>query len=55
MFFQKSPTSATVRRDPLPEKTAGLIREAWWLVLVVVGGYLATILMTYHRDDPGWS
>jgi DNA segregation ATPase FtsK/SpoIIIE, S-DNA-T family len=24
-------------------------------VLVVVGSYLATILFTYHRDDPGWS
>ena len=39
----------------MPEKTAGLIREAWWLLLLVVGVYLATILITYHRDDPGWS
>jgi S-DNA-T family DNA segregation ATPase FtsK/SpoIIIE len=39
----------------MPEKTAGLIREAWWLLLVVVGTYLATILTTYHRDDQGWS
>ena len=54
MFFQKKPTSATTRRE-VPEKTAGLIREAWWLVLVVAGSYLATILFTYHRDDPSWS
>ncbi len=55
MFFSKSPTSATPSRPPVPEKTAGLIREAWWLVLVVVGTYLVTILLTFHRDDPGWS
>jgi len=55
MFFQKSPSSATATRAPVPEKTAGLIREAWWLLLVVVGSYLATILFTYHRDDPSWS
>ena len=55
MFFQKSPSSATTTRNPVPEKTAGLIREAWWLVLVVVGSYLATILFSYHHDDPGWS
>ena len=55
MFFQKKASSATARREAMPEKTAGLIREAWWLLLVVVGVYLATILMTYHRDDPGWS
>jgi DNA segregation ATPase FtsK/SpoIIIE, S-DNA-T family len=55
MFFQKSTSSATARREPVPEKTAGLLREAWWLLLVVVGSYLATVLITYHRDDPGWS
>ena len=54
MFFQKKPSSA-IRRREVPEKTASLIREAWWLVLVVAGSYLATILFTYHRDDPGWS
>jgi S-DNA-T family DNA segregation ATPase FtsK/SpoIIIE len=54
MFFKKKPSSATPRRE-VPEKTAGLIREAWWLVLVVAGSYLATILFTYHRDDPSWS
>jgi S-DNA-T family DNA segregation ATPase FtsK/SpoIIIE len=55
MLFQKNQSSAVARRKPVPEKTAGLLREAWWLLLVVVGVYLATILFTYHRDDPGWS
>ena len=39
----------------MPEKTAGLLREAWWLLLVLVGSYLAIILFTYDRADPGWS
>jgi S-DNA-T family DNA segregation ATPase FtsK/SpoIIIE len=55
MFFQKKPSSAISRREAVPEKTAGLLREAWWLVLVVAGSYLAVILFTYHREDPGWS
>ncbi|MDR2220459.1 MAG: DNA translocase FtsK 4TM domain-containing protein, partial [Methylobacillus sp.] len=54
MFFRKKTSSATPRRE-VPKKTAGLIREAWWLVLVVAGGYLATILISYSRNDPGWS
>ncbi len=55
MFFKKTPSSATSTRTPVPEQTVGLVREAWWLLLVVVGSYLTTILYTYHRDDPGWS
>jgi len=55
MFFRKNPSSAIPKREPVPEKTAGLLREAWWLLLVVAGSYLATIFFTYHRDDPGWS
>lgn len=39
----------------MPEKTAGLLREAGWLLLVAAGSYLAIIFFTYHRDDPGWS
>lgn len=59
IFFSKKPTSNAspnnVKREPYPEKTKGLLREAWWLGLVMVGVYLAVILFTYHRDDPGWS
>jgi len=32
-----------------------LLREAKWLVLVAVAGYLLLIFATFHRGDPGWS
>lgn len=35
--------------------SATLLKEAWWLVLVLVGLYIAVILFTYHREDPSWS
>jgi len=54
MFLSKTP-SATPNARHVPEKTAGLLREAWWLVLVAVGLFLAAVLATYNRDDPGWS
>ncbi|MDG1444936.1 MAG: DNA translocase FtsK 4TM domain-containing protein [Methylophilaceae bacterium] len=31
-----------------------LIREAWWLSLVLIGLYLAVILGSYHSEDPSW-
>lgn len=34
---------------------ASLLREAWWLVLVSLGVYLAIILLTYHPEDSSWS
>lgn len=34
---------------------AKLIREAWWLALVLVGIYLTVVLFTYHREDTSWS
>ena len=40
---------------PLPAKLASLLREAKWLVLVALAGYLALILLTYHKGDAGWS
>ncbi len=40
---------------PLPAKLAGLLREAKWLVLVALAGYLLLVLATYRRADPGWS
>src|SRR6266513_560577 len=40
---------------PLPAKLAGLLREAKWLILVAVAGYLLLIFATFHRGDPGWS
>jgi DNA segregation ATPase FtsK/SpoIIIE, S-DNA-T family len=32
-----------------------LLREAKWLILVGVAGYLLLIFATFHRGDPGWS
>ena len=55
MFSKKKPISVNSRRTIATPKTVGLVREAWWLALVVVGGYLALILFSYHRDDPSWS
>ena len=40
---------------PLPAKLASLLREARWLVLAGLAGYLALIFLTFDRGDPGWS
>jgi S-DNA-T family DNA segregation ATPase FtsK/SpoIIIE len=40
---------------PLPAKLTGLLREAKWLALVAAAAYLALVLATFHRGDPGWS
>jgi S-DNA-T family DNA segregation ATPase FtsK/SpoIIIE len=32
-----------------------LLREAKWLILVAVAGYLLLVFATFHRGDPGWS
>jgi S-DNA-T family DNA segregation ATPase FtsK/SpoIIIE len=39
---------------PLPAKLANLLREARWLVLAAVAGYLLLIFLTFDRGDPGW-
>jgi DNA segregation ATPase FtsK/SpoIIIE, S-DNA-T family len=41
--------------QPLPGKIAARLREAKWLALVAVAAYLALILGTFNRADPGWS
>ena len=40
---------------PLPGKIARLLRESRWFALVAVAIFLALILGTYERADPGWS
>lgn len=58
MFFKKSkPINArreaeVVKSNVLANK---LIKEAWWLGLVLVGLYITVILFTYHPDDSSWS
>jgi S-DNA-T family DNA segregation ATPase FtsK/SpoIIIE len=58
LFFKKS-TPVNARRAAEVTKSqaisATLLKEAWWLVLVLVGLYITVILFTYHREDPSWS
>jgi len=58
LFFKKS-TPVNARRAAEVTKShavsAKLVKEAWWLVLVLVGLYIAVILFTYHPEDPSWS
>lgn len=58
MFFKKS-TPVNARRAVEVTQSqaisAKLLKEAWWLGLVLVGLFLAIILFTYHREDPSWS
>jgi DNA segregation ATPase FtsK/SpoIIIE, S-DNA-T family len=50
MAAAQKPTAA-----PLPAKLANLLREARWLVLAGLAGYLLLVFLSYSRDDPGWS
>ncbi|MDQ3259167.1 MAG: DNA translocase FtsK 4TM domain-containing protein [Pseudomonadota bacterium] len=54
MFGLFKPTMARPA-DPISPKVARLLREASWMFLAALGGYLALILFTFHPDDPGWS
>jgi S-DNA-T family DNA segregation ATPase FtsK/SpoIIIE len=47
----KSPSAA----QPLPGKIAARLREAKWLALIALAAYLALVLATFDRADPGWS
>ena len=47
--------AGTAAQQPLPGKIAARLREAKWLALVAVAAYLALILGTFNRTDPGWS
>jgi DNA segregation ATPase FtsK/SpoIIIE, S-DNA-T family len=53
MLFRSGADAAD--RKPWPPRLAALAREAWWLVLVLVALYLALVLVTYDKLDPGWS
>ena len=48
-------TSARAATNPLPPKLAALVREFWWFALLGLALYLALILYTYNKADPGWS
>ncbi len=60
MFFNKKETNVPApRRDrsapSLSPRFARLVRESWWLVVVAAFVWLALILATYAKTDPGWS
>src|SRR5450830_1786215 len=40
---------------PLPSRLVRLLYEARWLAMATLLIYLAIILLTYSRNDPGWS
>jgi S-DNA-T family DNA segregation ATPase FtsK/SpoIIIE len=40
---------------PLPGKIARLLRESKWLLIILAAVYVAMVLVTYDRADPGWS
>ncbi|MBX9705923.1 MAG: DNA translocase FtsK 4TM domain-containing protein, partial [Gammaproteobacteria bacterium] len=58
MFFKKS-TPVNARREAEVSQShvigATLIKEAWWLILVLAGLFITVILFTYHREDQSWS
>ncbi len=39
----------------LPERAAQLVREARWLALTALALFLLLVLVTYDKNDPGWS
>jgi S-DNA-T family DNA segregation ATPase FtsK/SpoIIIE len=58
LFFKKSkPANARIKSEVETPPIFGkpIVREAWWLGLVLLGLYIAVILYTYHREDPSWS
>jgi len=48
-------TAQKTTAAPLPASLANLLREARWLVLAALAGYLLLIFLTFHQGDPGWS
>lgn len=57
LFSKKKTAATTTEETPKSEKQLHhmmLVREALWLFLLLVGLFLAVILMTYHPQDPSW-
>ena len=52
MATNRRPLPSDARLSP---RHAALIRESWWLLVVAAVGFLALILLTYHKTDAGWS
>ena len=55
MWFSEKTGAGRSDENPLPPKIASLLRESWWLAVVALALYLALILFTFNKADPGWS
>lgn len=58
MLFKKSkPVNARREAEVIKSNALAqtLIKEAWWLGLVLVGLYITVILFTYSPEDSSWS
>ena len=66
MFFNKKTADAgrrsgavrAARKSDLATRSprfARLVRESWWLIVVAGFLWLALVLATYSKSDPGWS
>ena len=52
---RRAAPASDVRSTPLSPRFARLVRESWWLLVVAAFAWLALILATYAKTDPGWS
>jgi len=48
-------TAGKVNGPQANTRLVALVREAGWFVLIAVAVFMALILFTYHKTDPGWS
>jgi S-DNA-T family DNA segregation ATPase FtsK/SpoIIIE len=55
MSFANKPMAKKTASNPLPPRISRLLREAVSLVLGGIALYLALILISFDRTDPGWS
>jgi S-DNA-T family DNA segregation ATPase FtsK/SpoIIIE len=62
MFFNKKEQAPARRKSAAPAASPGLspkfarlVRESWWLLVVAAFLWLALVLATYTKTDPGWS
>ncbi len=55
MLLGQKAQESRAARNPLPPKIAALVRESGWFALLALALYLALILFTYSKADPGWS
>ncbi|HEX3633420.1 MAG TPA: DNA translocase FtsK 4TM domain-containing protein [Casimicrobiaceae bacterium] len=53
--IQRQRRASAAPEPTLSPRLAALVRESWWLLVVAIFAYLALILATYQRSDPGWS